>query len=153
MAMPSQMPMGIEFERGAAGLDDRFFDKVAHLAQVNVSRDDVRVRVAHGDERLRDVLGLQSRGAKQAAVRRAFKTLLDGIASHEKLLWQNRLFPMVGNFFTQFSNDWKLILRDRGRIPALRRRARAPARGTPVRSAANELGKNLGHPEEMAIRS
>ena len=43
-------------------------DELAHLVQVDVAGDDVRVAVADGNERLAEIVLADARGAEQAAV-------------------------------------------------------------------------------------
>ena len=73
---------GVELERHAAGLADGVGDELADLAQVVVAGDDLDERVADGDERLAEVLLLESVGVEEGAVGGAFEALLDGVGVH-----------------------------------------------------------------------
>ncbi|MEI2999352.1 MAG: hypothetical protein V8T86_00390 [Victivallis sp.] len=72
----------IELVRNAARLADRVADDFADLFQVAVARNDVRVRVAHSDVRLLEILVGKPGCTHEAAMRRALQPLLHDIAAH-----------------------------------------------------------------------
>src|SRR5258705_7894879 len=83
---PVADPDGVDLERNSARLAHCLLHHSAELLQVNMTGNDVHVRVAHRDERLLEVVAAPdlSGGAQQAAMRRALETLLDGVGAHQR---------------------------------------------------------------------
>jgi len=77
----------VELERHAAGLADGVFHHASELLQVHVAGHDVDVRVAHGHERLVEVVRRAnlSRGSQKASMRCALEAALDRIRAHDQL--------------------------------------------------------------------
>ena len=75
----------VELERDTARLANRLLDDASEFLQVHVTRHDIDVRVADGDERLVEVVRRPDLpgGAQQAAVRCALEPALDGVRAHQ----------------------------------------------------------------------
>ncbi len=75
---------GVELEGNSAGGAHSLLHHPAEFLEMNVTRDDVHVRVADRDERLVEITAVAdlTGGAQQTPVRRALESLLDGVGSH-----------------------------------------------------------------------
>ncbi len=74
----------VELEGNTAAGANRILHEAADFLEVNVSRNDVDVRVADGDHRLVPVLGTTDLTGRpqQAAMGRAMSAARDGVRSH-----------------------------------------------------------------------
>ena len=82
MAIPSQTAMVLNSKGGPARPADGVLDHLGHLVEVNMARHNLAEAVGNADERLIDVGITQTAGAKQTAMRRPLKTLLDCVTFH-----------------------------------------------------------------------
>ena len=73
---------GVEFEGHAAGLADGVADFLADDVEVGVAGDDLDEGVADGDEGLAHIGFGKAAGLEQGAVRGAFETFFDHVATH-----------------------------------------------------------------------
>ncbi len=72
----------VEHEWYPARLADALLDELADTVQVDVPRNDVRVAVADGNERLAEIVIADASGAEKTAVRSAGIAQLNHVGSH-----------------------------------------------------------------------